>query len=152
MYFFALDVIAITPTKSHIMTSSLNPTPITTSSTKEAKGPGRHIVHPGQDVELLCTFNDLVLSNNTLEERWEINHLLYGINALINGQVPGYSANVNNANIIVENIMMNDGRNGTEYRCVLFNNMGTKLNESDPIILYVAGEYQYNMYTVTTTI
>ena len=44
--------------------------------------------------------------------------------------------------------MMNDGRNGTEYRCVLFNNMGTRLNESDSIILYVAGEYQYNMYTV----
>jgi len=39
-------------------------------------------------------------------------------------------------------------RNGTEYRCVLFNNMGTRLNENDPIILYVAGEYQYNMYTV----
>jgi len=76
----------------------------------------------------------------------------YGINALLNGLVPGYSANVDNANLIVENIMMNDGRNGTEYRCVLFNNMGTRLNESDLIILYVAGEYQYNMYTVILTI
>jgi len=55
---------------------------------------------------------------------------------------------VDNANIIVENIMMNDDRNGTEYRCVLFNITGTRLNESDLIILYVVGEYQYNMYTV----
>ena len=38
--------------------------------------------------------------------------------------------------------MMNDDRNGTEYRCVLFNNMGTRLDESDPIILCVAGEYR----------
>jgi len=124
---------------------------IVTVDAREAKGPGRHIVHPGQDVELLCTFNDLVLSNVTLEARWEINHRLYYVNALLNGQVPGYSGNVDNANIIVENIMTNDGRNGTEHRCVLFNNMGTKLDEGDPIILYVAGECMYvsthNMYT-----
>jgi len=81
-----------------------------------------------------------VLSNDTLEARWEIGHAgLYGVNALLNGQLPGYSTN--ERNIIVENIMMNDSRNGTEYRCMLFNNMGTMLNESDPIILYVAGEY-----------
>jgi len=55
---------------------------------------------------------------------------------------------VDNSNIIVENIMMNDGRNATEYRCVLFNITGTGLNESDLIVLYVAGKYQYNMYTV----
>jgi len=107
------------------------------------KGPGRHIVHPGQDVELLCTFNDLVLSNDTLEAKWDINHVLYGVNALRGGQVTGYSAN--RGNLIVENIMMNDGRNGTEYRCVLFNfinnNMREMLDYSDLIILYVAGEY-----------
>jgi len=85
----------------------------------------------------LCTFNDLVFSSNgTLEARWEIDHMgPYEINALCNDLqvVPGYSANVDNANIIVKNIMMNDGRNGTEYRCVLFNNMGTTLNESDQL-------------------
>jgi len=95
----------------------------------------------------LCTFNDLVVSNHTLEARWQIGHFRsYGINALLNGLLSGYSANEDNSNIIVENIMMNDGRNGTEYRCVLFNNMGTRLNESDTVILYVTGEYQYNMY------
>jgi len=66
----------------------------------------------------------------------------FEINALLNGQVSRYSANEDNTNIIVENIMMNDDRNGTEYRCVLFNNMGTRLDESDPIILCVAGEYR----------
>jgi len=91
----------------------------------------------------LFVFN--VVSINTLEARWRINHILYGINALLGGQVPGYSANRDNNNLIVENIMMNDGRNGTEYMCVLFNNMGTRLNESDPIILYVVGEYQYTV-------
>jgi len=107
------------------------------------KGPGRHIVHPGQDVELLCIFNDLVIANTTLGAGWEINHVLYGVNALHNGQLRGYSAN--GKNIIVENIMMNDDRNGSNYRCVIFNiinnDMREKLNESDPIILYVAGEY-----------
>jgi len=119
---------------------------MTSNATMEVKGPGRHVVHPGQNVELLCTFNDLVVSNITLKARWQIGHVgPYGINALLNDRVPGYSANVDNANIIVENIMMNDGRNGTEYKCVLFNDMGTRLKESDQIILYVVGEYQYNM-------
>jgi len=50
-------------------------------------------------------------------------------NALLNDLIPGYSGNVDNVNLIVENIMMNDGRNGTEYRCVLlFNNMEKRLN------------------------
>jgi len=102
------------------------------------EGPGTVIVHPGQDVELLCTFNDLVLSSHTLVLRWEINHRLYGINALINGLVPGYSSN--GRNLIVENIMMNDGRNGTEYRCVLLQDQ-TVINEDNPSILYIAGEY-----------
>jgi len=31
---------------------------------------------------------------------------------------------------------------------MLFNKMGTRLDESYPIILRVVGEYQYNMYTV----
>jgi len=101
----------------------------------------------------LCIFNDLVFSNATLVAGWEINHREYGINAILSGQVSGYSGNVNNAHLIVENIMMNDGRNGTEHMCLLFNiiniNMKEKLNGSDPIILYVAGKYQYSiMYTV----
>ena len=59
----------------------------------------------------------------------------YSLNALLNGILPGHSSN--GRNIVVQNIMMNDGRNGSEYRCV----DGTIVNEGDPIILYVAGEY-----------
>jgi len=143
--YFCIDSIAILPTKIFIITPSVIPTSMTSDTTMGAKGPGRHIVHPGQDVELLCTFNDLL--NNILVAGWEINHRLYGKNALVGGQLHGYKGKVDNANIIVENIMMNDSRNGTEHRCVLFNN-GTRSNESDPIILYVVGKYQYNMYTV----
>jgi len=147
MYFFAaIDPTTITRANTFIITPSVTPTSMTSNATMEVKGPGRHVVHPGQDVELLCTFNDLVLSSNALEVIWEINQKKCGINKIRNDLVPGYSANVDNANIIVKNIMMNDSRNGTEYRCVLFNNMGTRLDESDPIILYIAGEYQYNMY------
>jgi len=106
------------------------------------KGPGRHIVHPGQDVELLCTFNDLVFSNHTLAVRWEINHRLYGVNALLNGLVPGYSTN--RRNLIVENIMMNDGRNGSYYKCVLLQDR-TVVNEDNLTILYVAGKYVHSL-------
>jgi len=145
--YFCIDSITgtILPTKTFIITPSVIPTSMTSDTTMGAKGPGRHIVHPGQDAELLCIFNDLL--NNMLVAKWEIDHREYGINAIQNGRVPGYSANVDNANIIVENIMMNDSRNGTEHRCLLINN-GTRSNKSDPIILYVVGEFQYNMYTV----
>ena len=71
--------------------------------------------------------------------------MLYEINDLRNDRVSGYSANIENNNLLIQNIMMNDNRNGTEYRCVVVNDMGTRLNQSDPIILYFAGEYQYNI-------
>ena len=69
----------------------------------------------------------------------------YGTNSLQNGIVTGYSANLKN-NLIVKNIMMNDVRNNTEYRCVIITTQGTTtitIRQSDPTILYVAGEYEY---------
>ena len=48
--------------------------------------------------------------------------------------------------------MINDDRNGTEYSCVTVSRTVSQptqaniVDESDPTILYVAGEYQY-MYT-----
>ena len=67
----------------------------------------------------------------------------YRIIALRNGILTGHSATVDNSNLIVENIMMNDGRNGSEYICVVIPAQGmiTIIDESDPTILYVAGEY-----------
>ena len=115
-----------------------------TVTAQEAKGPGIVIVHPGQDVELLCTVaNADTSSNYTLGVAWEINHIRYGIETLHNNVLAGYFvAGYFNPNVIVENIVMNDKRNNTEHKCLLLLNRTRLLNKSDPTILYVAGEYQ----------
>ena len=65
---------------------------------------------------------------------------------LHNGILTGHSATLDSSNLIVENIMMNDVRNGSEYRCVIVPAEGMItvadiINESDPTILYVVGKY-----------
>ena len=72
----------------------------------------------------------------------------YKRNALRSGILPGYTTNLGSNNLIVENIMINDVRNGSEYYCVIIPAQGMVtfadiIDESDPTILYVAGEYQY---------
>ena len=59
----------------------------------------------------------------------------YGKNLLLNGILAGYSSNGNN--LIIDDIIINDVRNGSEYRCVIVNDMGTILEQSDPTFLYV---------------
>ena len=105
------------------------------------EGPGIVIAHPGQDVELLC--NVTVTSTSEAVE-WIVDHEgQHGVNALLNNILPGYSTNGNN--LIVENIMMNDGRNDSEYRCVIIlQSTSTMQRESDLTTLYVAGEYHYH--------
>ena len=95
------------------------------------------IVHPdGQDVELLCT----VMQPGGVV--WLINHLgPYGVSALHNGILKGYSANITTNNLIVKNITMNDVRNNTAYRCGLRTQNIPTILQSNPTILYVAGEY-----------
>ena len=105
------------------------------------EGPGIVIAHPGQDVELLCTITPT--GNRTAA--WIINYLLYRIQQLHQGIIAGFSSNGNN--LIIENIMMNDDRNNTEYSCVTVSSTVSNptvpdiIDESDPIILYVAGKY-----------
>ena len=102
------------------------------------------IAHPGQDVELLCTVTVTSTSQTT---GWIVNNFgPYRISALRNGILTGHTATLDSNNLIVENIMMNDGRNGSEYRCVVLPAQGMAtfgdiIDESDPTILYVAGEY-----------
>ena len=97
------------------------------------EGPGTVIVHPaGQDVELLCS----VAIPGTIQGgvTWIVNFNQYGVNSLANGILDGYSADIVNSNLIVTNIVMNDNRNNTEYRCVII--MSDMITEdSDPIIL-----------------
>ena len=101
-------------------------------------------VHPGQDVELLCTVTPFASQTAA----WIINHGVYTVQQLHNGVLTGYSSNGNN--LIIENIMMNDDRNNTPYSCgtvlstVSNPTIADIMDESDSTILYVAGEYQYN--------
>ena len=103
------------------------------------EGPGTVIVHPaGQDVELLCS----VAIPGTVQAgvTWIINSVQYGLSSLANGILIGYSADIISSNLIVKNIVMNDNRNNTEYRCVII--MSDMITEdSDPTFLYVTGEY-----------
>ena len=57
-----------------------------------------------------------------------------------------YTTTLGSNNLIVENIIMNDDRNGSNYRSVIVPAQGTPslgniIEESDSTILYVAGEY-----------
>ena len=116
-----------------------------TCSVAAQEGPGIVIAHPGQDVELLCTVTESSTSQTT---GWLVNNDgPYRIIAILSGILTGHTATLDSSNLIVENIMMNDGRNGSGYICVVIPAQGMAtfadiIEESDPTILYVAGEYQ----------
>ena len=107
--------------------------------------PGPVIAHPGQDVELLCT---VTVTSDAQGAAWLINNMgPYRQSAIRGGVRTGYrgAADIAGNNLIVENIMMNDDRNGSDYRCVIVPGSGSLvladiIEESDPTILYVAGE------------
>ena len=104
------------------------------------EGPDIVIAHPGQDVVLLCT---VTVTSNNEAVAWVVNNMLpYRINALRSGILTGHSATLDSNNLIVENIMMNDVRNGSEYRCVIILQDDTSAiqRQSDQTFLYVAGE------------
>ena len=96
------------------------------------------IAHPGQDVELSCS-----LGETSGSIRWLVDHNgPYGVNSLRGGILDGYSAHADSTSIIIQNIMMNDSRNGTEYQCETTRN--TMIQPSDTVyLLYVAGEFQH---------
>jgi len=79
------------------------------------------------------------LCNFTEGTAWRVNGTLFTLAQLFDGVLTGH--NISGDNIIVENIMMNDGRNGTEYICVIAQIPPTPDIESDPTFLFVAGEY-----------
>ena len=88
----------------------------------------------------MCTLG--LPSTNQHVPTWIIGHRFYGVQALIGGILDGYSANDKNNNLIVENIVMHDRRDGTEYQCVfVLSGTMTIVNSSDPTFLYVIGKY-----------
>ena len=96
--------------------------------------PDKVIAHPGQAVELLCT----VTSSENQSVSWLINDMgPYEVTALLNGTLTRYSSNGNN--LIVQNVTMNDVRNGSNYSGVI-NITIAILRQSYPTTLYVAGE------------
>ena len=105
------------------------------------QGPGIVIAHPGQNVELLCN----VTPSDSQTAAWIAdNEGPHTVKQLHNGILTGYSSNGNN--LIIENITMNDDRNDTEYSCATVPSTVSQpstadiIDESDPTILYVAGE------------
>ena len=62
----------------------------------------------------------------------------YEVTSLLNGTLTGYSSNGNN--LIVQNVIMNDVRNGSNYSCVI-NTTTAILQQNYPTTLYVTGEY-----------
>ena len=68
------------------------------------------------------------------------------MNAIRSGILTGHTATFDNNSLIVENIMMYDVRNDSVYICVTVPAQGIVtiadiIDESDPTILYVTGEY-----------
>ena len=76
---------------------------------------------------------------------WIIDNVLYTLPRLHSGVLTGYSSKANN--LITDNVMMNDDRNGTKYSCgtlpsTVSNPVVTEIEaESAIAILYVAGKY-----------
>ena len=92
------------------------------------------ITHPGQDVDILC---DVGTGANVL---WRINgsSSLLSLNDLFNGAVAGH--NISGSNIVIQDIMMNDVRNGSQYRCEIPQVPPNPNIMGNVTILYVAGE------------
>ena len=100
------------------------------------------IAHPGQDVELSC---DVTPSGSGLVA-WAIGNTgPYGLSAIRNGIVPGYTNDLNRNNLIITSIMMDDDRNDTEYQCVIAipgaaPSTLVPTESGNVTVLYVAGE------------
>ena len=81
---------------------------------------------------------------------WLVNNVgPYRKSSLRSGILTGYSATLGSDNLIAENIMMNDVRNGSNHQCVIIPTqsmitLADIIRESNLTILYVAGEYWYN--------
>ena len=109
----------------------------------QGEGPGIVNAHPGQDVELLCTVTE---SSGSQTTGWLVNNEgPYRVNAIHSGVLTGYTTSLDNNNLIVENIMMNDGRNGSVYKCVIVPAQGMIafgdiMDESNSTTLHIAGE------------
>ena len=96
------------------------------------EGPGIVVARPGENVELLCNVTGAGGTS------WEINGTRYALNQLLMGLLDRH--NISGRNIVIEDIMINDVRNGSEYQCVVVRDPPNDDIMDEPIFLYVAGE------------
>ena len=95
------------------------------------------------------------MTSDSQETAWLVNRVgPFTLSRIINESIlPGHTAMLGSKNLIVENIMMNDGRNDSMYKCVIVPSEKASsyftdtIKESDLTILYVAGEYIYEYST-----
>ena len=94
---------------------------------------------PGQDVELMCD----VIAIGSGSTAWRINGSLpaYSLSNLRDGAAPGHNVRGMNS-IIIEDIMMNDVRNGSQYQCEINSDDIPNSVLGNLTILYVAGEFK----------
>ena len=102
------------------------------------------IAHPGQDVELFCNVTVDKFSGNSANQSaaWLVDGKgPYAVNTIRDGTVSGYTTTLGSNNLAVQNIIMNDHRNNSKLKCVIITlPYKTVHRQSDPYILYVAGE------------
>ena len=78
---------------------------------------------------------------------WRINGTLHLLSELFAGVVAGH--NVSGRNLVVEDIIMNDVRNGSQYQCEITQIPPDPNIVGNLTILYVAGEYKALVYVST---
>ena len=78
---------------------------------------------------------------------WRINGTLHLVSELFAGVVAGH--NISGSNLVVEDIMMNDVRNDSQYQCELSQIPPDPNIVGNLTILYVAGEYKVLVYVNT---
>ena len=93
------------------------------------------IAFPGQnvDVELMCDVT------GDVGTAWRINGALHSPSELFAGVVAGH--NISGRNLIIEDIIMNDVRNDSQYQCEIVQIPPDPNIVGNLTILYVAGEY-----------
>ena len=67
-----------------------------------------------------------------------MNGVTYTLGNLFDGRLVGH--NISGTNIVVNDIILGDSRNGSEYRCFVVQSPPAPDITSDPAFLYVAGE------------
>ena len=105
------------------------------------EGPSTTIGFPGQTAAFECR-----VTEGSGAVIWRVNGVNLAPLPLFNGVYPGFTISTDNLRrIIVTDIVVNDNRNGSEFRCFLSDGV-----ISDPAFFYVAGKIKAVFKTAHT--